>query len=769
MHAIRGYALPSVIERLETVSARRRGGLIMTRKFLHGFICIILLASVTPHQFSQSPSPKKRPTVGLVLSGGGARGFAHIGVLKILEVNRIPVDYVGGTSMGGLVGALYAMGKTPSEIEAIVTGLDWGKLFLPTTPFTNLSFRRKEDRRNIPAPITLKGKTDDLKIPNALSSGHEIGLLIDKLTLDYALVTDFRDLPIPYSAVGTDMIKGESVTLNSGALARSLRATMSVPGVFAPVEIDGKILSDGGLVNNIPTDVVKAMGADIILVINIETQLGGVESLESLPAVLRQSINVATVENSRRSLRQADLIISPDLQNYGSSDFGKYREIIELGYKEGLEKAALLKPLSLDENEWAEHLALRRSRIQPPTVLTPLALAVEGTDTNSTQVIIETLGDKYVGQPLDSAKQDELAQDLSKLVGTGRFDALDYQLTVKDGKTVLLIGSNKIGEPIARPTRLELGLDVNSVESDNANFNFLARLTFLDIGKYGTEWRNDFRLGSNTYLASEYYRPIGETKFFVAPRVSYERRRINLFEDGERIVEYMGQTAQIGADLGYTFDLRSELRVGYTFGYQSISRRIGDPLLPELKGLVSTAGVRWNYDDLDKAQVPTRGILARNSFNYFFDSPGSNGGFVQAETRVNAFHPLGERNIVFGFGGGGTTFGHTAPPLQQFTLGGPFRVGGYGFEEFRGSNYANGGFGVLHHSKFIPTILGGKTYVGAWYEGGSAFERIGDINYRQSVSGGTIVETPLGPIFLGVSVTENGRSRFYFSFGRFFR
>ena len=732
-------------------------------------LLLSLLTQLPLHVRAQSPRPAERPTVGLVLSGGGARGFAHIGVLKVLEANRVPVDYVGGASMGALIGALYAMGRSPEEIERIVTGLDWEKLFQASTSFENLSFRRKEDRRNIPSPVPLKGKINDLKLPNALNSGHEIGLLIDRLTLRYATVTDFSNLPIPFQAVGTDMVKGESVTLKQGSLSRSLRASMSVPGVFAPVELDGRVLADGGLVNNIPTDVVKAMGADIVLVVNIETQIGGRESLESLPGILAQTINIATVDNSRRSLRQADVIISPDLGTFGSSSFGSASEIIELGYNGAREKSGLLTSLSLDENAWAAHLAARRARERPDVPPVPDTVAVDVADPDASRLIAEELNGKYAGQPLDEQKQDELAQDLSTLTGTGRFDALDYQLATKDGKTQLIIGSNRVGGETAKPTRLELGLDVNSVESDNVNFNFLARLTLFDIGKRGAEWRNDLRLGSNGFLGSEYYYPIGRTKFFVAPRGSYERRRINFFADQNRIAEYVGQQAQLGVDIGYSFNSRSELRAGYTLGYQSISRRIGDPFLTDISGGFSTIGLKWTYDDLDRAQVPTRGVLVRTSLTRFLDSPGSTERVTQAEGNINAFRPSGERNILMGFGGAGTTFGETAATLQQFTLGGPFRIGGYGFEELRGSNYIYGGVGLMHNPSIIPSFLGGRTYVGGWYEGGSMFERFGGANYRQSVTGGALFETPVGPVFIGGSVNENGRGRFYFSFGRVFR
>lgn len=717
----------------------------------------------------QEPPPRKRPTIGLVLSGGGARGFAHIGAIKALEENRVPVDYVGGASMGGLIGSLYAMGKSPAEIEQIVVGLHWDKLLQSSTSFENLSYRRKEDRRNIPSPVTLKGRVDDLTLPNALNSGHEIGLLIDDLTLQYESIRDFSLLPIPFQTVGTDMVSGESVTLKSGSLSRSLRATMSVPGVFAPVEIDGRILSDGGLVNNIPTNIVKAMGADIVIVINIETQLGDRDALKSLPGLLTQTINIATADNSKRSLRQADLIIAPELGDFTSADFTKARELIDLGYSGTVERANLLRSLSLDEADWKRHLENRRQRQKPEKPPTPLLLAVDAKDDEQARLIRDKLGKKYIGKVLDDTAQKALAKDLSELVGTGRFDSLDYRIEEDEGAVRLVIGSNRIDRVSPRPTRLELGVDVNSVEADNVNFNFTGRLTIFDIGRRGAEWRTDFRLGSNGYVASEYYMPIGKTRFFIAPHGSYERRRINVFNDGNRVAEYVAQMTEAGFDVGYALSAKSDLRLGYSIGYQRASRRIGDPLLPELDGMFSTARLHWNYDSLDKAQVPTKGVLSRNSFNYYFDSPGSAGGFAQAETRTFGFVPISNRNILFGFGGGATTFRKTAPPLQQFTLGGPFRLGGYGFEEFRGSNSANGGIGLLHNPKLIPTFLGGKTYLGAWYEGGSLFERLGDAKYRQSVSGGMIVETPLGPVFLGGSVKKDGRGRMYFSFGRFIR
>jgi NTE family protein len=751
---------------LEVLSGSR-----MYKRVFTGLIAawVLLAGMVQVPVVAQDARVRSRPTVGLVLSGGGARGFAHVGVLKVLEENRVPVDYIGGASIGGLIGALYAMGKTPAEIEQLIETLDWDKLFVSSTSFDKLSFRRKEDRRNIPGPIPLRGSPKDLRLPTAFNSGHEIGLLFDRVTLPYARVNNFDDLPIPFRTVGTNMVNGLSEELKGGSLSRSLRATMSIPGVFAPVEIDGKILSDGGLVNNIPTNVVKAMGADILIVVNIETQLSDRASLESLIGVLAQTINIATADNSRRSLQQADLIIAPDLAKFTTASFGSSDEIIKLGYDGAKQKELLLRGLSLGEAEWQAHLAARTAREKPDTDPVLTFLAIEGSDRDAERTIREKLGSKYIGLPIDERARNELERDLSELTGTGRFDALNYKLTEKDGKLGLSILTNETNGKPNDPTRLDIGFDVNSIETDDASISLLARLTFFDVGRSGAEWRNDLRLGSNALVASEYFRPIGTSKVFIAPRLSYERRKVSFYEDTERVAEYSFWGAQAGVDIGYTFNPRSEMRAGYSVGYEKASLRIGDPLLPESKGKFSLASLRWSYDGLDQAQVPRKGILSRNSIGYYFDTAGRQDGITQAETRTTAFVPISERNTLFTFGGAGTSFGSSAPVLRQYTLGGPFRLGGYGVDEFRGSNYAFGGIGILHSRQILPALFGGKAYVGAWYEGGSAYERLRDASYRQSVSTGLIVETPLGPILFGGGVNENGKGRFFFSFGRFLR
>jgi NTE family protein len=716
----------------------------------------------------QTISQKKRPKIGLVLSGGGARGFAHIGVLRVLEENRIPVDYISGASMGGLVGSLYATGRTPAEMEQLVEKFDWDKLLRGGPSYKELTYRRKQDRRNIPGGITLRGKNvQDLKLPGSLNPGQEIGLVIDNLMLSYSTIDDFDNLPIPFRCVATDMVNAETVVLKSGSLQQSLRATMAIPAVFAPVEIDGKILADGGILNNIPTNVVKDMGADIILVVNIETQIGDRSSLDNLIGILGQTIIVATIENSRRSLQQANLIIAPDLKNYTTADFDSGKEIIKLGYEGAKQNEALLKSLSLDEDAWQAHLAERRKRVRSEVPPITDFLAVEGAETSKERKIVrEKLSGKYASKQLDKS---EIENDLTELTGTRRFDSLGYELTKENDEEGLLIRVYDTKERTESKNVLELGIEVNNTESDNTNFNARGRLTFFDIGGFGSEWRNDFSIGSQTLFASEFFRPLKESGFFIAPNALYQNRKVDFFQDGERLAEYKFETTQIGLDLGYLVNRESEVRFGYKFGNQKASRRIGDPLLPNLNGRFSVASLKFNYDGADNGQIPTRGIRSSSSLNYYFDTPGETGGFTQAETNINALHPFSERYIGFGFGAGGTSFGATTiSPLQQFTVGGLFNVGGYGSEEFRGSNFLRGGFGVLRQTYSLPSFISTKIYFGGWYEAGSVFEKFDSARFRQSVTGGVLMETPFGPIFVGGSFAEGGRKKLYFSLGRFF-
>ena len=717
------------------------------------------MPSASPSTPMQETALQKRPKIGLALSGGGARGFAHIGVLQWFEEHRIPVDYIAGTSMGGLVGGLYATGKSPAELRELVGSLDWDSLLRGYPSFKQLSYRRKEDRLYIPGAITL-GLRRGVRLPAGMNAGMEIGLLFDGLALPYDNIGSFDRLPIPFRCVATDLVTAEAVVLKEGSLSRSLRATMSMPALFTPVEIGGKTLADGGVLNNVPTDVVKEMGAEVVIAVDIGTPLGDKESLSNLFGVLNQASAVASMESIRRNLRLADLLISPDLEKYTLLDFNANAAIADLGYKGAEQKALLLQPFSLSEVEWQKHLARRRAHVLTE-VPVPTFVKIEASGSKSTQVI--TAGLANVQQkPINP---QALGGELTKIWGAGRFETLNYAWVRENEKTGLLIRAH---EKSYGPPFLDLGLLANNTSTDDTEVNLLGRLTFQDLGRANTEWRTDFSLGSRILIGTEYFRPLGASRFFVAPAASYDKLQQNAFVDGDKIAEYKQRTAKIGADLGYSLNPKSEIRLGYSIGHLNLERTVGDPILPNVSGTQSAAIFRWNYFGQNSAQFPTRGLFVRSTASWFLKSPGADAGFPQAETRAIYAHRLDEKNILIFGGAGGTTFTQTASPFQKFALGGLFRLGGYGRGEFRGDHYLLSQVGYLRRLSRLPTFVGGSVFASGWYEVGSAFDNLDSARCDMSGTGGLLVETRLGPIFVGGSWAEGGRGKFYLALGRLF-
>jgi NTE family protein len=734
----------------------------MMKKHLSWLLVFLSFLSIAEAQ-SQT-----RPRIALVLSGGGARGFAHIGVLQWMEEHRIPVDYVAGTSMGGLIGGMYATGMTPQELREFTSRIDWIKLLRPVPPYDSLSFRRKEDRRAFPNSFEI-GLRHGVKFPPGLNSGHSIGLLFDRMTLPYSTVQSFDDLPIPFRCLATDMVEAKEIVLDHGPLATALQATMAIPGVFAPIDMDGKILaSDGGLLNNVPTDVAEAMGADVIIAVDIGTPLGDKKSLESLGGIISQTIGVVTAENIRRNLDQSvhpklKVIVQPKLKDFTTFDFPKVQEITDLGYAEAQERSADLMQYSVSEEEWQKYLKDRESRMKKEV---PIPEFVEVSSLSS-QTYLQNDFKDLAGKKINP---DKLELRLNEVWGRGRYAGLNYSLIEKDGKPGLKIHARDKGYG---PPFLNLGLEINNTQTDIFDFNLRARVTFMDRILNGSEWRLDGSLGSQILFGAEYYKMLGKSRFFVAPRGEYLRSKSGVFNDKDQIAEYQIEQAYGAVDLGYNFNTRSELRTGYEIGNLDAHVRIGNPVLPQISGKYSLFQTRWTYDGVNSAVVPTRGIRTNTFFSYYFDAPVglpdiTDEQFPQGGIRTAAFFPVSKRGTLSLIGEGDTTFHSNAPAVLKFTLGGLFRMGALSRDEFRGNHLYYGSVGYLYKIADMPPLIGEKISAGAWYEFGSAFDNSDEINTLHDVTLGIIAETFLGPAFVGGSFGEGGRANFYFAIGRFF-
>ena len=709
-----------------------------------------------------------RPRIAVVLSGGGARGFAHIGVLQWMEEHRIPVDAIAGTSMGGLIGGMYAIGMTPQEMRDLTTSIDWIELLRPIPPYDLMSFRRKEDRRDFPNSLEI-GMRGGLKFPPGLNSGHSIGLLFNRLTLPYSTVTNFDDLPIPFRALATDMVEAKQVVLKSGSLASALQSTMAIPGVFAPIEMDGTVLvSDGGLLNNVPTDVAELMEPDVIIAVDIGTPLGKRDSLNSLGGIISQTIGVVTVENIRENLDQnlhpkLKVIVAPDLKEFTTFDFPKTTEITNLGYEGAQAKASELMQYSLSEEEWKEYLANRNARKRTDV---PVPQFVKLSGSGSDEYLEKGFKD-LAGQEISP---DELEERLNEIWGRGRYAGLNYELIEENGETGLKINVREKGYA---PPFLNLGLEINNTQTDIFDFNLRARVTLMDRVLNGSEWRFDGSLGSQILIGAEYYKTLGESKFFVAPRAVYSRTKTGVFFEKDQIAEYQVNRALAGADIGYNFNEDSELRLGFEIGNVNASVRIGDPVLPSIEGQYDVIQTQWSYDGTDSPVIPTRGIRLNTFGAWYLDTPvavefPSDEDFPQAGVRAALFTPLKRKGTLFFLAEADTSFDSEVSAVNKFNLGGLFRMGALSKDEFRGDHLLYGSAGYLHRITFLPPLIGEKLSAGAWYEFGSAFDDSDERNILHCVSLGAIAETFLGPIFVGGSVGEGGRTNFFFAIGRFF-
>lgn len=723
-------------------------------------IFILSLLSLPPTLFSQTTVPSKRPKIGLVLSGGGARGIAHIGVLQWFEENRIPVDYVAGTSMGGLVGGMYAVGKSPAEMRQIIENINWDEILQDAPSQKELSYRRKQDRRESQNNIDF-GLKNGVSIPTGLNSGHKVGLILDRLTLPYSTVENFDNLVLPFRCVATDLVAGKPVVIKSGSLSTAMRATMAIPGVFTPVEREGKILADGGLVNNIPTNVAKEMGAEIIIAVDIGTPLGDRKSLASIGGILAQTVGVALIGNDRRNLALADIIVAPDLGNYATFDFQAAKELYELGYKGTEEKALVLKKFSVDEATWMEYLAERNAR-RKTEVPVPQALAITSDNLKSIERrnIQERLADE-IGKPVEPAK---IENELNQIRGEGRLDTLGYEIDNQKGKDTLTIRTKEkdYGPPFFTPSVV-----IETAGSDSVFTTLGGRFTFFDLAGYRSELRVDFKFGSESLLAGEFYKPIGTGGLFVAPRGFYDRQTRNIFDGDSRIAVYNIRRVGIGLDAGYTFR-ESEFRVGYDLANVNASVRIGDPVLPSLRGNESRVFTRYDFDSTNSAIIPTDGIRFTGEARYVFRSPGAVGKYPQAEAQAVYFKKIGEKGIGFLSAAGGTSFNRSVAPINRFTLGGTLRLSAYSRDQFIGNNYVFTSGGYLREIYSLPSIIGGKVYLFGGLESGGAFDKFATSTYFSNVTGGVVVATAFGPISLGAGLGEGGRRKVFFSLGKIF-
>ena len=704
-----------------------------------------------------------RPRVGLALGGGGARGLAHVGVLEWLEEHRIPVDAIAGTSMGGLVGGSYAAGLTAAKVRAMVAGVDWDRMFGGQVEYARMSYRRKEDRRAYPVRNEL-GLRGGLRLVQSLDPGHYVELLLSRLALPHVVPLDFDDLPTVFRAIATDLEGATVVEIGSGSLASALRATMAIPGVFQPVVRDGVLLADGGLLNNVPADVVGRMGMDVVIAVDVSTPLRTREEMQSWVDMAGQALTLMMNERTRNVVSDhADHVITPALEGLSVMDWRRFDAIRALGYRAAAAAGAELAYLSLSPAAWERHVEERRLRGAALPVV-PRFVRVEGVERRDAEDIAQAV-EPMLGTDLDP---DELERRLTLLAGRGRYGSLGYDL-VRDGDRTG-IGIRASDKPHGPPfLDLAAGCEYLGGELDLSGGT---RLTVMDAGARDAELRLDLalELGWEADILLDYYLPVTGSTVFAAPRVGLHSGRRRVTVDEDPAAGYRIRSALAGFDLGVAFGPRSELRIGYEGAVLGARIERGAPLLRDLDGWEHGGRLRWVYDGHDHWLVPGSGTRIETEARWLATAPGQPSGFAQARVTSSTFLPVGQRGRIFLVLAGSSAFDDQLSPFHQSTLGGPFRLGAFDRDRFRGVSTGYAGTGYLHQLGRLPDLVGGAVYAGAWLESGwvkagEAVPKAGHGDPGISVSAGLLVDTVLGAVFASGSIAR-GTGRLHVALGR---
>ena len=705
-------------------------------------------------------SGSRRPRIGLVLEGGGALGLAHVGVLQWLEENRIPVDVIAGASMGSLVGGIYASGESPSQIEALIRSIRWNEVLRGVTPYRDLSFRRKEDRRDYPNAFEF-GLKHGAQFPSGFNSGQQVGLILDRVGLPYSEMKSFDDLPIPFRCVATDLVSETPYVFDHGSLAEAMRASMSIPGFFAPVRDGSRVLVDGGLLDNLPVDVARQMGADIVIAVHLKTAPLNPQTALSTVGVLARSASVSIAVNELHSMEQADILLTANVERFDTTDYKAFGEIEAEGYKAAQAKAALLAHLQVDEKEWQHIVAARNAKRKPVPV--PEFVEVTGAKGDVLKGLEYELSD-LEGEPINPKELDE---KMMEITGLGRFARAGYRDVVQDGQPGLAVEAEQ--KDYAPPT-VHPAFVIDGSDYKNVLFEVGGRITFLDLGGFGSEWRNDFVAGSEYGLKTEYFHPFTSyTSWFVAVHGTADSSPFFVYQRDKLEGDYRNRLMGAGLVLCYTFGRGAELRVGYEAGYRKINEDIGSPVAPEVHGRFGATSLLYRLERFDDPMIPRRGARIESTFKFYDTAPGTRDSVPTEELKLGIAERTSQSSSLLFFASGGTSFSTKDTGFPPFSLGGPLRLSAYGTNELLTNQYFLLQPAFLYKLWEISPVLKQNAYLMTMYEAGKAYGQPADNNkVAQDATVGVLFQTLFGPMFFGGSLGDSQHRKFFFQVGRFF-
>ncbi|MFJ4371594.1 patatin-like phospholipase family protein [Pseudomonas japonica] len=725
-------------------------------------LLLSLLLAVVP--LSLFAAEAARPKVGLVLSGGAARGLAHIGVLKALEEQGVKIDAIAGTSMGAVIGGLYASGYKVEELEKLARSIDWQQALSDAPPRKDIPFRRKQDDRDFLVKQKISFRDDgSLGLPLGVIQGQNLALLLESLLAHTSDTRDFDKLPIPFRAVATDIASGEKVVFSRGHLPQVIRASMSIPAVFAPVELDGRLLVDGGMVDNIPLDIVREMGVDVAIVVDIGTPLRNRKQLGTVVDVLNQSITLMTRRNSEEqlaALRREDILIQPPLASISATDFGRAEEMMEAGYR--ATRILDNRLVALRPPEGDLQLAVARS----PDQRTPLITAIRiENDSKVSDDVIRYYIRQPVGEPLDLGR---LQTDMGTLYGLDYFDRVQYRVVHKGKDHTLVI--NARGRT-GGTDYLRLGLNLSDDMRGDSAFNLGASYRVNGINQLGAEWLTRAQIGDLQELYSEFYQPLDAgSRYFIAPFLNLGSQNIEATLDNDPVAEYRLERYGFGLNVGRQIGTSGEVRLGVGQAWGKAEVRIGDQDLPKASFNEGFYELKYSFDTLDNVYFPHRGEDIRLTLRQFEPDLGSDQRYRQWDLKLDKALSSGPDTFVLG-GRYGRTLDDAEVVISSMVMGGARQLSGFRQNSLSGQNLSLAR--VVYYRRLTPRAylpLDFPLYLGGSLERGRVWNNDNefDSGYINAASLFLGFDTPLGPLSFSYGFNSEDQKAVYLNLGQTF-
>ncbi|HEX6927739.1 MAG TPA: patatin-like phospholipase family protein, partial [Gammaproteobacteria bacterium] len=741
------------------------GGAVHRQLFISVFIsCQLFSATARAMDAPGMADEAGRERVALVLSGGGARGAAHIGVLKYLEEQRIPVDAVVGTSVGAIIGGLYASGMNAREIETLVLALDWNEMFSDTVAPDELGIRRKQQRYRFLVDIDAGFRNGELVFSTGFIEGQRMMLMLRRQTLPVRGITHFDDLPTPFRAVATDLSTARAVVFENGDLVRAMRASMSIPGVYSAMEFHGTRLVDGGIVQNLPVPVAHELDMDALIAVDVATPLRDVAELDSPFAVTSQVIDGIMLNQSRamhEQLNPRDVLIDPAIEEYDAAAFDALPEIIAHGYREAALHADELKKFSVDAAAYRQYLEVRQARRHR---LPDIDRIVVDSEQDVDRLVLARV-EQPLGQPLDAQRLDE---NLGEIYGLGLFEAVNYGVQrTGSGSEALVIETQPKD---TGPLRFEAGFELQETFSGNTAFQLRAALNQVGINPLGAEWRTELGLGTVTGVSTEFYQPATYSgRFFTAANYTYAIGELVIRDEAGEVGDYRLRENVAGLDFGINFNHSTVARIGVRYGEEDAFVRSEDAVVfDDRKFDVGDLVVRFRHDSMNSFTFPSEGFRVDLRWEAALDELGSADDGEYAGADMLAAFGDGRDNFLLG-----ATFESVLSGerflAQGVALGGVNRLSGFERDELVG-NHAGLVRGVYYRYLGADPdhLIDLPLYAGATLEAGNVWQDSDAVSSDDLIYGASVflaLDTFIGPIGFAYGRNTEGKDAFYLSIG----